>query len=64
MTTRPEEPWVRVHEEAVQRGDHTYIDPTTGALVMTELAHASRGVCCGSGCRHCPWSSSDDAGSA
>ena len=46
---------MRVHEEAVQRGEHTYIDPVTGALVMTELAHASRGFCCGNGCRHCPW---------
>ncbi len=46
---------MRVHEEAVQREEHTYIDPATGALVMTELAHASRGFCCGSGCRHCPW---------
>ena len=46
---------MRVHEEAVQRGEHTYIDPFTGALVMTELAHTSRGFCCGNGCRHCPW---------
>ena len=46
---------MRVHEEAVQRGEHTYIDPVIGALVMTELAHASRGFCCGNGCRHCPW---------
>ncbi|HEX3662838.1 MAG TPA: DUF5522 domain-containing protein [Acidobacteriaceae bacterium] len=24
-------------------------------VVFTEAYHRRRGVCCGSGCRHCPW---------
>ena len=43
------------HEDAVQRHSKTYIDPTTGYTVFTELAHTERGKCCGSGCRHCPY---------
>jgi hypothetical protein len=27
-----------------------------GRLVMTEQHHINRGSCCGSGCRHCPYS--------
>ena len=41
--------------EACQRGDDTYIDPTTGLTVFTKLAHERRGKCCGCGCRHCPY---------
>lgn len=26
-----------------------------GYLVFTEYFHLKRGVCCGSGCRHCPF---------
>ncbi|MCB0703712.1 MAG: hypothetical protein KDC34_00315 [Saprospiraceae bacterium] len=26
-----------------------------GFMVFTEYYHKSRGYCCGSGCRHCPW---------
>ena len=33
-----------------------YIDPVTGYQVMTSLALLKRGRCCGSGCRHCPYS--------
>ena len=34
----------------------TYEDPETVYSVFTELAHKKRGKCCGSGCRHCPYS--------
>jgi len=34
--------------------DH-YIDPDTGFLVFTASYHLKRGYCCGSGCRHCPY---------
>ena len=44
-----------LHTEACQRGDDTYIDPTTGLSVFTRLAHERRGKCCGCGCRHCPY---------
>lgn len=40
---------------ALNRGDKFYEDPETGLMVMTEHAHRSRGKCCGSGCRHCPF---------
>ena len=33
----------------------TYLDPATGYTVFTAIAHQRRGVCCGSGCRHCPF---------
>jgi hypothetical protein len=50
-----EAPFVAVHARAVAAGRHTYRDPVSGFVVMTELAHLDRGTCCGSGCRHCPF---------
>jgi diphthamide synthase (EF-2-diphthine--ammonia ligase)/ABC-type Fe3+-hydroxamate transport system substrate-binding protein len=44
------------HDAACEAGKLTYIDPETGYNVFTELAHKRRGKCCGSGCRHCPYS--------
>jgi diphthamide synthase (EF-2-diphthine--ammonia ligase)/ABC-type Fe3+-hydroxamate transport system substrate-binding protein len=44
------------HNAACEAGQNTYIDPTTGYNVFTELGHKRRGQCCGSGCRHCPYS--------
>lgn len=26
-----------------------------GKMVLTEIYHRRRGVCCGNGCRHCPF---------
>jgi hypothetical protein len=46
---------VQAHEAAVARGERLYRDPASGLWVMTELALAERGACCGSGCRHCPY---------
>lgn len=46
---------ITAHEEAVRRGATTYPDPTTGLLVLTVSAHLTRGACCASGCRHCPY---------
>ena len=48
-------PWCIAHDEAVENGQHGYVDPETGYFVFTELAHLQRGVCCGSRCRHCPF---------
>lgn len=45
----------QLHKEACKKGRLTYTDPETGYQVFTELAHKSRGRCCGSGCRHCPY---------
>eukprot|EP00045_Choanoeca_perplexa_P009916 m.98360 g.98360 ORF g.98360 m.98360 type:complete len:336 (+) comp15079_c0_seq1:1122-2129(+) len=47
--------WVTLHQEACARQDKFYTDPTSGLLVMTEVVHRQRGRCCGSGCRHCPY---------
>lgn len=43
------------HELACSRGEATYRDPGTGYQVMTRVGLVSRGQCCGSGCRHCPF---------
>ncbi|ERE74302.1 hypothetical protein H671_5g13450 [Cricetulus griseus] len=36
-------------------GQLSYVDPATGYVVLTRLAHLQRGACCGSACRHCPY---------
>jgi len=45
----------RAHADALAAGDHWYLDPDTGFVVMTELSHLERGDCCGNRCRHCPF---------
>jgi hypothetical protein len=43
------------HDRAVAAGEAGYLDPDTGFFVFTAAALAERGECCGSGCRHCPY---------
>ncbi|XP_006892163.1 PREDICTED: uncharacterized protein C1orf53 homolog [Elephantulus edwardii] len=43
------------HKAACAAGQLNYVDPATGYLVLTQLAHLQRGECCGSACRHCPY---------
>lgn len=43
------------HARATAEGKDTYVDPTTGFDVFTAAYLLRRGVCCGSGCRHCPF---------
>ena len=43
------------HQKALDSGQFSYIDPVTGLYVFTAAAHVSRGYCCESGCRHCPY---------
>lgn len=43
------------HAQACAEGRPTYIDPATGYAVFTSRFLRERGLCCGSGCRHCPW---------
>jgi ATP-binding cassette subfamily B (MDR/TAP) protein 1 len=50
------EDYHEVHKIACSKRALTYADPATGYKVMTEVAHQKRGKCCGSGCRHCPYS--------
>lgn len=35
-----------------------YLDEN-GNMVFTEAYHLKRGICCGSGCRHCPYKNTD-----
>ena len=46
--------WKR-HEAACGAGAETYIDPSTGFKVFTQVGLLARGRCCGAGCRHCPY---------
>jgi len=43
------------HAEACAAGEDGYLDPRTGYFVFTAPFLVSRGFCCGSGCRHCPY---------
>jgi hypothetical protein len=52
---------LRRHAEAVTLGVPTYGDPTTGYRVFTAAFLASRGYCCESGCRHCPYVGADES---
>ena len=45
----------RLHQEACEVGEDSYIDPVTGYLVFTAKYHLQRGECCESDCRHCPY---------
>ncbi|KAJ6658462.1 hypothetical protein lerEdw1_020166 [Lerista edwardsae] len=50
--TAAEKRIVELHEEACAAGKPNYVDPVTGYLVCTRVAHLQRGNCCGSSCRH------------
>ena len=43
------------HQAAMARGKPSYRDPATGYTVLTAAYLASRGRCCQTGCRHCPY---------
>jgi len=43
------------HARAMEAGEPGYLDPATGLFVLTAAYLASRGTCCDSGCRHCPY---------
>lgn len=40
-------------KQGFEEGKDYYLE--NGAIIMTERYHKKRGVCCGSGCRHCPY---------
>jgi hypothetical protein len=44
-----------LHRLACEQFKETYIDPESGYIVLTSLAHLQRGSCCGNACRHCPY---------
>ena len=43
------------HKVAAELGSPTYIDPKTGYQVFTENSLLAKKICCGNGCRHCPY---------
>lgn len=47
---------LELHRLACQRHEAGYIDPDSGLFVMTSWYLHETGSCCGSGCRHCPFS--------
>ena len=44
-------------------GANYYIDQETGRVVLTSYFLKKRGMCCGSGCRHCPYDPKHTTGS-
>lgn len=48
-----------LHRRACESGLPSYSDPATGYQVLTADFLRARGTCCGSGCRHCPYPSSN-----
>eukprot|EP00729_Bicosta_minor_P020239 gene20239-34419_t len=50
------EDYSSLHAGACAKGEKFYTDPASGYMVMTKDVHLARGKCCGSGCRHCPYS--------
>ncbi|XP_040215817.1 uncharacterized protein C1orf53 homolog isoform X2 [Rana temporaria] len=47
----------KIHQSfgCIKAGQEGYLDPHTGYVVFTRIAHLKRGKCCGSACRHCPY---------
>lgn len=43
------------HATALAAGQPFYLDPATGLQVMTAQFLWTRGTCCDTGCRHCPY---------
>lgn len=55
VDNRPVEEIEALHACAVAEGRDTYLDPGIGFDVFTSAYLLRLGVCCGSGCRHCPY---------
>lgn len=47
---------LEAHEAALSADVATYRDPLSGLEVLTAAELWTRGFCCNSGCRHCPFS--------
>lgn len=54
--SKPSKEALERHAEACRDGEPGYRDPDSGLFVMTSVYLRDQGSCCGSGCRHCPWS--------
>jgi hypothetical protein len=53
-----------LHSASIRRGEPTYDDPESGDPVFTSSFLKSRGHCCGSYCRHCPYGPEAQAAAA
>ena len=56
---RPSAAALAAHERACAMGEAGYLDPVSGLFVMTSVYLREQGACCGSGCRHCPYDSTE-----
>lgn len=45
-----------LHQIACLKEESGYLDPKTGLFVLTSFYLEQQESCCGSGCRHCPYS--------
>lgn len=59
MSDRPSKHALELHRQACEEGEAGYVDPDTGLFVMTSVYLRQQGECCGSGCRHCPFSTEE-----
>ena len=48
-----------LHAHACDDEEAGYLDPETGLFVLTSFYLRERGYCCGNGCRHCPFTESE-----
>ena len=42
-------------KKKLEEGIDYYIDEQTGYMILTALYLSQKGVCCGNGCRECPY---------
>jgi hypothetical protein len=59
MTVNASKDWIQqlyVQEISKKSPEPDFYKDEFGNIVMTESFHIKRGKCCGSGCRHCPYS--------
>ncbi|MFP4600475.1 MAG: DUF5522 domain-containing protein [Persicimonas sp.] len=52
----PSKQALRRHRKTCESGAAGYTDPDSGLFVLTSVYLREQGECCGSGCRHCPYS--------
>jgi hypothetical protein len=58
MTVNTSKDWVQqlyVQEINKKSPEPDFYKDENGNIVMTESFHIKRGVCCGSGCKNCPY---------
>ncbi|MGM0557749.1 MAG: DUF5522 domain-containing protein [Myxococcota bacterium] len=58
-SNEPTDEALEIHAEACASGEAGYLDPESGLFVMTSVYLSDQGACCGSGCRHCPFSKAE-----